>query len=539
MRITRPRRLVSTRPRPPSASLANRPARPTTEQTDQGEQRIIPAAERVSDREVAERRGAEPLKPSEEQKGVDGLELFDADARPGAQRDIFEEPPPRESEAAPTPEQAPAPAGVSNSGERGIDTSRRRAAGTSIPDWQLTEGEFVTRRVGPNWVVARKNRERGIDPEAVRITPKQYRQLQEEHKRTILEAARARKDVPEIAHHGYPDEFRQEVAAVQKTKPDDEGKLSLGRGPFTPDAREARRFVRQLDDFVRGLLRGLAPLRIGRTPAVYLALGARDLPLVISRSVVRKVAIKKHDIHTDTLARLPELMVDPVMVLASATVPGDFVAVIDATDQRGAPLIASIRVSNTEATVNAITSIHDRKKEWFQRQIDANRLLYINKAKSADWSHRVIGTGLQLPGRGPIQRSDAVGGKVLSEDDIVKDSGERLSLGRQDASPFADARRARLLPILRKRLDDIGLKNVALKLPDIITSMADGKATPAEGRYLRGLIEIAMAGKTDKRHTLDHEIIHALNDMGVFKPAEWRDAEKGGARRYRAHGRCR
>ena len=52
-----------------------------TEQTDQGEQAVLPGGERISDRELAERQAGRPLEAGAEQRGVDGLGLFDPDGR--------------------------------------------------------------------------------------------------------------------------------------------------------------------------------------------------------------------------------------------------------------------------------------------------------------------------------------------------------------------------------------------------------------------------------------------------------------------------
>ena len=52
-----------------------------TEQTDQGEQAVLPGGERISDRELAERQAGRPLEAGAEQQGVDGLGLFDPDGR--------------------------------------------------------------------------------------------------------------------------------------------------------------------------------------------------------------------------------------------------------------------------------------------------------------------------------------------------------------------------------------------------------------------------------------------------------------------------
>lgn len=61
---------------------------PTTEQTDQGEQTVIPGAEQISDRELVERRMEAPARVTAEQRGLPEGGLFDEDAR--KQQDLMD-----------------------------------------------------------------------------------------------------------------------------------------------------------------------------------------------------------------------------------------------------------------------------------------------------------------------------------------------------------------------------------------------------------------------------------------------------------------
>jgi hypothetical protein len=79
---------------------------------------------------------------------------------------------------------------------------------------------------------------------------------------------------------------------------------------------------------------------------------------------------------------------------------------------------------------------------------------------------------------------------------------------------------------LTGRLEQLGIADkVALAMRDRIQAVVDGKATEADGRYLRGVIEIALSAP-DGVKTLNHEVIHALRDMGLLRDAEWRSLEK-------------
>lgn len=90
---------------------------------------------------------------------------------------------------------------------------------------------------------------------------------------------------------------------------------------------------------------------------------------------------------------------------------------------------------------------------------------------------------------------------------------------------------------LTDRLKKLGISDkVALNLRDRIQAMADGVATEADGRYLRGVIEVSLSAP-DQIRTLNHEVVHALRDMGLIRPVEWRTlsaAAKAGAQRMKA-----
>lgn len=79
---------------------------------------------------------------------------------------------------------------------------------------------------------------------------------------------------------------------------------------------------------------------------------------------------------------------------------------------------------------------------------------------------------------------------------------------------------------LEGRLREVGIAdNVALEFRDRIEAVRNGTASPADGRYVHGLIEIAL-GTGRERRTLDHETIHALRRLGLFRDAEWRTLER-------------
>jgi len=84
-------------------------------------------------------------------------------------------------------------------------------------------------------------------------------------------------------------------------------------------------------------------------------------------------------------------------------------------------------------------------------------------------------------------------------------------------APEIAALRQKLLPALRR----FGLEGVGLR---VVKSIEDGGAG-ADGAYANRLIQIALSAE-NPMGVMRHEVIHALKELGAFKPREWRALEK-------------
>ena len=100
-------------------------------------------------------------------------------------------------------------------------------------------------------------------------------------------------------------------------------------------------------------------------------------------------------------------------------------------------------------------------------------------------------------------------------------------------TPEFDAARSEVAPVLRAKLDQLGLHDIALKLPDTIHAVSEGNATAVDGVYLRKTIAVALDTK-DMAGTLDHEAIHALRSLGLFTKSEWSMLSNRAATNWRA-----
>ncbi|MCF5912046.1 LPD38 domain-containing protein [Aeromonas veronii] len=195
----------------------------------------------------------------------------------------------------------------------------------------------------------------------------------------------------------------------------------LGEKIFKPNPVEAEEYRRHLGKVMTSPKSGEMVIEIGRTPAVLQAVGAPDLPLRITRDIVRKATNGvKHDVPMPVIEQLPELLHDPIAVFDSKTEQGAKTILIDASDASGRPIITAVHL-NAKAgriDINRIASVYgkDNSHRVLMGWVEEGLLRYAKEKQNP------LGTtqGLQLPKRGSPERvSDS---NILSRGDIAKDA---------------------------------------------------------------------------------------------------------------------
>jgi hypothetical protein len=257
--------------------------------------------------------------------------------------------------------------------------------------------------------------------------------------------------------------------------------------PFEPDRAAVDAFRAALARALNSRQSLIAPILVGRTPAVLRRLGVPDWPMTVSRDVVRKATNGvKHDVPLAVLRQLPEALADPVMVFDSATEPGSWVVLTEFSDASDRPVMAAIHVNQTEgrATVNRIGSVYGRQGFEYVRWIEKGLLRYRPVQKSLEWvRHR----GLQLPkGGSPAQGSV---NRVVTDADIVnnpdirasrRDIGERVAEENKDWSEPLDVFDRNAAPTFAGRLRDLTVTDLKSLPADVL------KGLRAKGLYWLG-----------------------------------------------------
>ncbi|MFA7606822.1 MAG: LPD23 domain-containing protein, partial [Rhodocyclaceae bacterium] len=197
---------------------------------------------------------------------------------------------------------------------------------------------------------------------------------------------------------------------------------SEGRGKksvFTPDAYDAQQFASAVDRIAAAENAPRTDLTVGDTPAVLRALGAKALPIQMPSSMIHKAnrpAIRGHDVPVAALRNLPALIADPVMVFDSRTEHGAMVALVDARDDSGRPVVVAVHMDAKGGgfhNINKIASIYGKDDIADIERWMAGSLRYYQKEKAPRWLRAV---GLQLPEANTIKRLNS---RVITDADIV------------------------------------------------------------------------------------------------------------------------
>jgi len=209
-----------------------------------------------------------------------------------------------------------------------------------------------------------------------------------------------------------------------------------------------------VDRLLAGRMGRADMLRAGDTPAVLRALGAPDLPVVMTQDAANKVLREKHMLPVEMVKQLPGQLENPVAVFDSATQAGELV-VLTEFQHAGKPVIAAVHLDRraNSLEVNRIASLYgkDNFRTWLASQIGQNTRYY-DKKKLLTLVRRA---GLQLPGKPSNARSNV---KILTEEDIVNsvpvESNPDTNFSLQDAT-LSDYQRERLSEGSKSRAPDL------------------------------------------------------------------------------------
>lgn len=177
---------------------------------------------------------------------------------------------------------------------------------------------------------------------------------------------------------------------------------------------DAARFKNELQDYIDGKLDNRHVFKLGTTPEVMRLVGADDLPVELSASVLeRKEA--KHSLILENLSNLPEELADPIAVMQSSTIPDAITLITELPTIDRHNMLVAVHLNKRfgKAEINSIRSIYPKTQSGIQTAINRGELRYINTKRKPSW--------MTLPfqhasGRKAIQR--AYGHEVFTQVDL-------------------------------------------------------------------------------------------------------------------------
>lgn len=173
-------------------------------------------------------------------------------------------------------------------------------------------------------------------------------------------------------------------------------------------------WVEQLDKWQKGEMPSFDVLNIGWTPNALKALGAPDLQVSVSQSVLKKV-VKDHDVTIADLQKLPAMLRRPLLLHESETQPNAWVAVLPIT-KAGEKLAIALHLQRAEGhvSVNRIASIYVRDAAQIQRAMESGKVRYLDEKNAPTW---LANAGVQFPGVAAMKERNS---NMVTSDDLVK-----------------------------------------------------------------------------------------------------------------------
>lgn len=109
----------------------------------------------------------------------------------------------------------------------------------------------------------------------------------------------------------------------------------------------------ELKKVFRNELEGDSFVTIMRTPLALQLVGARDLPVKIKVSKLRRILKDHPNMSKDTLRQLPRAMTDPMIIFKSQTVQGRLVVALTLKDNDGVNVVVPMELDSTDGALDA------------------------------------------------------------------------------------------------------------------------------------------------------------------------------------------
>ena len=233
--------------------------------------------------------------------------------------------------------------------------------------------------------------------------------LGETERRTAYTASKILHNIYDNSKENLP-EFKMQEVTVEPLKDTRKVQGMLSENQSLPEEKLAideQNFAKNVDAIVQNTYKGDSAVPVMSTPLALELAGAEILPIEISPKNLKKITIGKHNVANgegmtpEIVKQIPRALTDPIMIF-DAEYSGKkgekrIIAVLDLKDENGTTIVTPFELKQRNNKkgyeINEMLSAFGKEDKvtkqqatkWYEDNVLAGRLRYINKEKTAEW----------------------------------------------------------------------------------------------------------------------------------------------------------
>lgn len=233
--------------------------------------------------------------------------------------------------------------------------------------------------------------------------------LGETERRTAYTASKILHNIYDNSKENLP-EFKMQGVTVEPLKDTRKVQGMLSENQSLPEVKLAideQNFAKNVDAIVQNTYKGDSAVPVMSTPLALELAGAEILPIEISPKNLKKITIGKHNVANgegmtpEIVKQIPRALTDPIMIFDAedSGKKGEkrIIAVLDLKDENGTTIVTPFELKQRNNKkgyeINEMLSAFGKEDKvtkqqatkWYEDNVLAGRLRYINKEKTAEW----------------------------------------------------------------------------------------------------------------------------------------------------------
>ncbi len=281
-------------------------------------------------------------------------------------------------------------------------------------------------------------------------------------------------------------------------------------------------FAKAVDTTIQGGKPSRQYIPMGTTPDALKMLGLPDTKVLVSRDVLKKVMLDKHNVTAETLKQLPKQINHPIAIMKSApqATHDGYVVLTELLEKNistgsDEPIISALHLKNTKDGLEVINiaSVYGKNLAGLQNMLN-NDLAYWNKTKGSQF---IESFGLQLPSKIDSKMMSQSFDKIKTEADL---SQYQTSKNDQASkfNPEVQSAQEILNQTFGKAAEHIEVATFANPPKDVrhlITSDVEGWFNPKTGKVTLIADSIKATKTMSKEERLQFVAWHEMAHRGI------------------------